>query len=143
PLVTCGGAGGKTNPLSLRAGDLSEATNDALLSKLRHTLRRQHGYPRAADANGRALKRIPKMGIRALWFDQPTILPALWMQGDTAAATPTPRDEMGELATHAPQAAALQGLSCAGYGSAVVVTATMGVVAADEAIRWALSVAAT
>ena len=49
--------------------------NDALLSKLRNKLRREHGFPRASDQNGRALKRVPKMGIHALWFDQPAILP--------------------------------------------------------------------
>src|SRR5690606_7059732 len=64
PIVVCGGAGGKTNPLALRAGDLSTAVNDALLSKLRNTLRRRHGFPRAADHAGKARKRIPRMGVR-------------------------------------------------------------------------------
>ncbi|MFP3701070.1 tRNA threonylcarbamoyladenosine dehydratase, partial [Burkholderia sp. SIMBA_013] len=31
PMLLCGGAGGKTDPLALRAGDLSAAVNDALL----------------------------------------------------------------------------------------------------------------
>src|SRR5690606_32096155 len=53
PIVVCGGAGGKTNPLSLRAGDLSLAVNDALLAKLRNTLRRQHRYPKASDHAGK------------------------------------------------------------------------------------------
>ncbi|HUG57974.1 MAG TPA: tRNA threonylcarbamoyladenosine dehydratase, partial [Candidimonas sp.] len=76
PIVVCGGAGGKTNPLSLRAGDLSLAVNDALLAKLRNTLRRQHRYPKASDHAGKPRKRIPKMGVRGLWFDQPVLLPA-------------------------------------------------------------------
>src|SRR3546814_5770033 len=49
PIVVCGGAGGKTNVLALRAGDLSTSLNDALLSKLRNTLRRHHGFPKGAD----------------------------------------------------------------------------------------------
>ncbi|MGP1614576.1 MAG: tRNA threonylcarbamoyladenosine dehydratase, partial [Pollutimonas bauzanensis] len=69
PVVVCGGAGGKTNPLSLRAGDLSLAVNDALLAKLRNTLRRQHRYPKASDHAGKPRKRVPRMGVRALWFD--------------------------------------------------------------------------
>lgn len=120
PLVICGGAGGKTDPLALRRGDLSQAVNDALLSKLRNTLRRQHGFPRASDAAGKPRKRIPRMMLRALWFDQPAILPAAW----TVAA--------GE------EAGVPQGLSCAGYGSVVMVTAAMGLAAADEAVQWLL-----
>ncbi|MBB5215109.1 tRNA threonylcarbamoyladenosine dehydratase [Parapusillimonas granuli] len=138
PIVVCGGAGGKTSPLALRAGDLSMAANDALLSKLRNTLRRQHGFPRAADRAGKALKRIPRMGVRALWFDQPTLLPELWA-GAADAGAPALRPETGELAARAPGAAALQGLSCAGYGSAVTVTASMGMAAANEALQWVLS----
>lgn len=118
-VVVCGGAGGKTATTALRASDLSVTQNDALLAKLRNTLRRQHGYPRAAAAAGKAPRRIPKMGVRAVWFDQPAVLPALW-QTDDAASGP-------------------QGLSCAGYGSSVMVTATMGMAAAGEAIQWLLT----
>src|SRR5690606_22971271 len=56
PLVVCGGAGGKTNPLALRAGDLSQAVHDPLLARIRNELRRHHGYPRAGAAGGKALK---------------------------------------------------------------------------------------
>lgn len=128
PMLLCGGAGGKTDPLALRAGDLSGAVNDALLSKLRNKLRREHGFPRASDKNGKALKRVPKMGVHALWFDQPAILPDAWtrpVEGE---------DDMGASGmTLAPQ-----GLSCAGYGSVVTVTAAMGMAAANEALRLAI-----
>ncbi len=147
PILVCGGAGGKTNPLALRAGDLSAAVNDALLSKLRNTLRRQHRYPKASDHAGKVRKRVPKMGVHALWFDQPVLLPAQWLRsgsdavsnGDALAGIADGRQELGQMATHAPQAAALQGLSCAGYGSGVTITATMGMAAANEAIQWLLT----
>ena len=117
PFLLCGGAGGKTDALALRAGDLSESVNDALLSKLRNKLRREYAYPKASDAQGRALKRVPKMGIQALWFDQPAILPDAGLQTDEIALrTPGP-----------------QGLSCAGYGSVVTVTAVMGMAVAQRA----------
>lgn len=138
PIVVCGGAGGKTNPLSLRAGDLSLAVNDALLSKLRNTLRRQHRYPKAADHAGKVRKRVPKMGVRALWFDQPALLPVEWMQ-EPMADVSINRADLGQIAGKAPAAAALQGLSCAGYGSAVTVTASMGLAAANEAVQWLLN----
>jgi len=132
PLLLCGGAGGKTDPLALRTGDLSQALNDALLAKLRNTLRRQHGFPKASDARGKPLKRVPRMGVRALWFDQPAILPAAWARAAEAD------DDMGAAA----QAVAPQGLSCAGYGSVVMVTAAMGLAVANEAVRLALAPAA-
>src|SRR5690606_13586841 len=133
PLLLCGGAGGKTDPLALRAGDLSLAVNDALLAKIRNQLRRLHGYPKASDARGKALKRVPRMGVRALWFDQPAILPAAW-QRDAESS-----DDMGA----AGQMAAPQGLSCAGYGSVVTVTAAMGMAVANEALRLALKASAS
>jgi len=111
-LIVCGGAGGKTDLLAMRAGDLSEATHDALLARLRNTLRKQHGFARASTEAGKTRKRVPKMGVRVLWVDQPTLLPEAWQA-----------DENG-----------LQGLSCAGYGSSVTVTASMGLAAAAEAV---------
>jgi tRNA A37 threonylcarbamoyladenosine dehydratase len=139
PIVVCGGAGGKTNPLSLRAGDLSLAVNDAMLAKLRNTLRRQHRYPKASDQAGKPRKRIPRMGVRALWFDQPTLLPAQWapLAADAAVSTAGATGVLGVSATSA-EAAVLQGLSCAGYGSVVTVTAAMGLAAANEAVQWLL-----
>jgi len=119
PIVVCGGAGGKTNVLALRAGDLSQALNDALLAKLRNTLRRRHGFAKASDQAGKPRRRVPRMGVRTLWFDQPAILPAQWRGGEAGEAP--------------------QGLSCAGYGSAVTVTASMGMAAAGEAIHWLLN----
>ena len=127
-MLLCGGAGGKTDPLALRAGDLSGAVNDALLSKLRNKLRREHGFPRASDKNGKALKRVPKMGVHALWFDQPAILPDAWTRPREG------EDDMGASGLNL----APQGLSCAGYGSVVTVTAAMGMAAANEALRLAV-----
>ncbi|MBV6273018.1 tRNA threonylcarbamoyladenosine dehydratase [Alcaligenaceae bacterium CGII-47] len=115
PIIVCGGAGGKTDPLSLRAGDLSLAVHDALLGRVRQVLRQTHGYPKGGAQGGKAHKRVPRMGVPCLWFEQPVVLPELWQQG--------------------PEEGTLQGLSCAGYGSAVTVTASMGLAAAHQAIQ--------
>lgn len=123
PIVVCGGAGGKTNSLSLRAGDLSMALNDALLASVRNRLRRSHGYPKASASAGKSRKRPPKMNVRSLWIDQPVILPSLWRA----------------TGVHADGDAELQGLSCSGYGSIVTVTASMGMAAAGEAMHWLLN----
>ena len=116
PVVVCGGAGGKTDLLALKADDLAFSTNDALLAKLRHVLRRHHGFPKGGAAGGKARRRVPKMGVRVIWFDQAAVLPAEWQNGEMPAGAP-------------------QGISCAGYGSAVALTATMGLVAANDAIQ--------
>ncbi|MEI2417437.1 tRNA threonylcarbamoyladenosine dehydratase [Orrella sp. JC864] len=121
PLVVCGGAGGKTDALALRAGDLSESTHDALLARLRNILRKQHGYPKPAAAKAGKPGRVPRMGVRVLWVEQPAILPSVWTAGIQA-------DD-----------AAPQGLSCAGYGSVVTVTAAMGLAAANMALRQVLA----
>lgn len=117
PVLVCGGAGGKTDPLALRAGDLSQASHDALLARIRNTLRRQHGFPKAAPQAGKRARRIPRMGVSTLWFEQAAILPGEWTET---------RDHE--------QAGGLQGLSCAGYGSVVTITATMGMAAANQAL---------
>src|SRR5690554_2631432 len=124
PVLVCGGAGGKTDSLALRAGDLSTASHDALLARLRNMLRRQHGYPKAATPEGKRVRRAPRMGVWALWFEQPVILPDQWI----TASEPV-------------DAAGLQGLSCAGYGSAVTVTAPMGMAAANRAMALIMNAA--
>lgn len=115
PLLLCGGAGGKTDPLKLRGGDLSLATHDALLSRIRSNLRSKHGFPKLSGKPN-SKKKPPKMGVWALWLEQETILPQQWRQADTTDS--------------------LQGLSCAGYGSAVTVTAAMGMAAASKALNF-------
>src|SRR5690606_21044926 len=76
-----------------------------------------HGFPRASDPAGKPRKRIPRMMLRALWFDQPAILPAAW----SAAASE--------------EAGVPQGLSCAGCGSVVMGPAALGLAGADAAGR--------
>ena len=108
PLIVCGAAGGKTDALTLRFGDLRDSTHDALLARLRSTLRKQHGFA------GVATKRTPRMGVNVLWFEQPAHRP-LSLSASAGMSTP---------------------LACAGYGSLVTVTAAMGLAAAAKALEW-------
>jgi tRNA threonylcarbamoyladenosine dehydratase len=48
PIIVCGGAGGKSDPTCIRAVDLTQTKNDALLAKLRTNLRTHHAFPRGA-----------------------------------------------------------------------------------------------
>ncbi len=67
PIVTCGGAGGRTDPTRIRSDDLARALGDPLLSKLRYRLRREYGFPRASE------RRTPKFGIAAVFTDEPLL----------------------------------------------------------------------
>jgi tRNA threonylcarbamoyladenosine dehydratase len=104
-VITTGAAGGKSDPAQLRIDDLSRTTQDPLAAKLRSTLRRDHGFPRDPKK---------KFGVDCVYSLEP-------VQRPQAAACDV--DEAG-----------LQGLSCAGYGSSVCVTASFGFAAASRAL---------
>lgn len=121
-LYVCGAAGGKRNPLALKRGDLSQSTHDAMLSRLRTRLRKEHNFPR--PQTDRKNPRIPRMGVEVFWVQEQAVMPSAW-QNQAAAGT---------VSIDAPQ-----GLSCAGYGSSVTVTAPMGFAAAQAAIDYVLA----
>ena len=105
PVIVCGAAGGRTDPLRLRCDDLSRTRGDALLSSVRARLRREYGF-----------SRDPKQRFR---------VDAIFS------------DEQVQAAPEAGEAGRSGGapLNCAGYGSAVGVTAAMGMAAAQRAIN--------
>jgi len=104
-VITCGAAGGRVDAARISTGDLAVITGDPLLSKVRHRLRRHYGFPRD-DA------RRKKFQVLAVYSDEPLQRPAIECR---------PGEVNG-------------GLACAGYGSSVAVTATMGFVAASAAL---------
>jgi tRNA A37 threonylcarbamoyladenosine dehydratase len=104
-MVMAGGAGGKTDPARVRVDDLSRTQQDPLLAKVRRLLRSGHGYPR--DPRRR-------FGIEAVYSEEPLRLPAAADEGVSCAP---------------------QGLACAGYGSSMVVTATVGLIAASRVLE--------
>ena len=110
-LIVCGAAGGKTDALSLRFGDLRDTTHDALLARLRTQLRKRHGFAGVSQKSGK--KRTARMGVEVLWFEQPAHRPDQ-MTANVSQVVP---------------------LSCAGYGSLVTVTAAMGLAAAGQALQ--------
>lgn len=106
PVVTTGGAGGRTDPARLKVDDLSRTTQDALASKVRARLRKEFGFPRDPKK---------KFGVACVYSDEPIRRPV----GTDACDI----DESG-----------LHGLNCAGYGSSVCVTAAFGFAAAARVI---------
>lgn len=109
PLVTTGGAGGRTDPSRVRVDDLSRTTQDALASKVRARLRKEYGFPRDPKK---------KFGVECVYSIEPIRRPA-----NSGAAC-----EIDEPP-------GLHGLSCAGYGSSVCVTAAFGFAAAARVLE--------
>lgn len=108
PLITIGSAGGQTDPTRIEVCDLSRTEQEPLLARVRKQLRRVHGFPRGTRH---------KFGIDAIYSSEPVKLPEV-------CATDEAGDDEG-----------VTGLSCAGYGSSVVVTASFGFAAAAHALR--------
>ncbi|MDP1648627.1 MAG: tRNA threonylcarbamoyladenosine dehydratase [Rubrivivax sp.] len=109
PLVCVGAAGGKRHAHRVDVADLADVTHDPLLASLRQRLRKEAGAARQGP-----------IGVRCVYSRESVAPPAL-----TCAP--------GE-----PDAAAAAGdgsLSCQGYGSSVMVTATFGLVAAGQALE--------
>lgn len=118
PVIVCGAAGGRTDPLRLRREDLALTKGDALLSSVRARLRRDYGFARpVAAANGKPA-RVPvlRFGIEAISSDEPV------------RRQPTGCEPVAIVPNNGAP------LNCAGYGSIVTVTAAMGLAAAQRAI---------
>jgi len=111
PLVTIGSAGGQVDPTRIAVCDLSRTEQEPLLARVRKRLRRLHGFPRGTKN---------KFGIDAVYSTEPVRHPELCTTDDET------NSETNE---------GLNGLNCDGYGSAVVVTASFGFVAAGLVLR--------
>ncbi|WP_345794410.1 tRNA threonylcarbamoyladenosine dehydratase [Thauera sp. JM12B12] len=108
PLVMAGGAGGKTDPARLVVDDLARTLQDPLLAKVRARLRKEHGFTRDPKK---------KFGIEAVFSTEPLRYPTVQAcAGDASRAGP-------------------QGLACAGYGSSMAVTASVGLLCAARALE--------
>ncbi|MBL9137575.1 MAG: tRNA threonylcarbamoyladenosine dehydratase [Verrucomicrobiales bacterium] len=117
PVIACGGAGGRTDPTRLRCVDLSDASQDRLLSAVRKQLRREFGFPAAGQP----------MGIPCVVSSEPAISPPDSLSDCQVGVDPEiPPDKQ-------PRG---RRLGCdAGYGSATFVTGAFGFAAAAWVVR--------
>jgi len=113
PIVTCGAAGGRSDPSRIQVADLALTSQDALLLQTRKNLRTHHGFPKAPTG-----KKIKKFGVTAIFSSEPPVFP----QCD------------GSVSPTRPEGSNLR-LNCeSGYGTATPVTATFGLIAAAQAL---------
>lgn len=97
PFIVSGGAGGQKNAGLIKCADLSKVTHDRMLANMRYTLRKQFGFSRITTE---------KMHIPCVYSSENITPP-----------------QLGSCITNS---TAPQGLSCAGYGASMVVTANFG-----------------
>ena len=109
PVITVGGAGGQIDPTRIRLADLSRSEQDPLLSKTRKLLRKEYGFP----AN-------PKRR-----FDVPCVFSTEQQRYPGAD---------GQVCLDRPTAIE-SSLNCGGYGSAMTVTASFGLVAVSHVLQ--------
>ncbi|MFJ3048237.1 ThiF family adenylyltransferase [Herbaspirillum chlorophenolicum] len=134
PLVTIGGAGGQIDPTMIEIRDLCRTEQEPLLAKVRKRLRAEHGFPRGTKN---------KFHIDAVFSTEPLRFPEI---GEGEACAIDPAGAVGEdmdIGGDASEMAAAEdvtqggvtGLNCAGFGSAMVVTASFGLVAAAHILK--------
>lgn len=111
PVVTTGGAGGRTDPTELRVADLAHVTHDPLIRQVRRTLRREHGFPAAATVD---------CGVPCVFSTEVVRYP--WSDGTVCGAKEPGSDPVRMDCNH-------------GYGSASFVTGAFGFAAAAEVVK--------
>lgn len=104
-FIMSGSAGGQRNPALIETADLSQTTQDPLLANIRYALRKKHGLPREG-----------KMRVPCVFSREQITPPQIQAACDVDNAVP-------------------QGLSCAGYGASMLVTASFGLHCATAAIE--------
>jgi len=110
PVITVGGAGGRTDPTRVAIKDLNKTSNDSLAARVRKRLRAEHGWTRNPTS---------RFGVECVYSEQQPMFP----QSDGTVAQSKP-------------ASAGTTLDCnTGYGSFVGVTATYGLVAASRVLE--------
>jgi tRNA A37 threonylcarbamoyladenosine dehydratase len=115
PLVVVGAAGGKRWAHQVDVADLTAVTHDRLLASLRQRVRRNHPNPSFNESQG--AKKPAPWGVCCVYSKE-------------AVRSPSGTCDVANSSDGS--------LNCHGYGSSVVVTATFGMVAAQEALRLAL-----
>ena len=115
PLITCGGAGGRTNPAKIEIEDLSRTKGDPLLSSLRYKLKKEYGLPLGEKAR--------KLNIPCVFSQETPVYPTC--DGETSC-------------TRDPEFQGKMGCD-AGFGSITHITGTFGFFAASAAIQTLLN----
>lgn len=119
PLVTVGAAGGKYSPERVEVADLTDVTHDPMLARLRQRLRQR-------------VKQANPEGSAAQPLQAGASVPRVARLSSSLHVTCVFSRE--EIRRPEDSCSVDGSLNCAGYGSSVMVTATFGMVAAEQAL---------
>lgn len=109
-IITVGGAGGMIDPSQIKISDLSKTIHDPLLAKVRKLLRQNYHFPTNPSR---------RFAVPCIYSEEQLKYP----------------DNDGGITTQKPQQSS-GGLNCSGgFGSSVVVTASMGFFAASHVLQ--------
>ncbi|MCU7892906.1 MAG: tRNA threonylcarbamoyladenosine dehydratase [Candidatus Thiodiazotropha sp. (ex Ustalcina ferruginea)] len=108
-VITVGGAGGQSDPTKIQLADLSRSEQDPLLSKTRKLLRKEYAF----SSNPKRRFDVP-----CVYSTEQQVYP----------------DPEGAVCLDRP-AAVESSLNCGGYGSAMTVTASFGLVAVSHVLK--------
>jgi len=110
PIITTGGAGGVTDPGTIKIKDLSRTVNDALAARVRSQLRDEYGFTKNTQRY---------FGVECVYSDQQKLYP----------------DQKGGVSTRKPGVHGVH-LDCRfGYGAASYVTASFAFFAVSRVIK--------
>ena len=119
PVISCGGAGGLTDPTQIQICDLSRSFNDALLLQVRKDLRNHFGFPAGADVKKKRKRK--NFGIECVFSNESPVYPQC--DGEVSPDRLTGKESGGSR------------LSCSdGYGSITHMTATFGLFATSRCL---------
>ena len=110
PVITIGSAGGKTDAARIEVRDMTRTEQEPLLKMVRKRLRTEYGFPRSLKT---------RFNVDAVFSMEPVSLP----------------EEDASCAIDGAATEGITGLNCAGFGSAMVVTATFGMIAAGHVLN--------
>ncbi|MBQ7024727.1 MAG: tRNA threonylcarbamoyladenosine dehydratase [Akkermansia sp.] len=111
PIVTCGGAGGRTDASRIAMADLARTCGDNMLAQLRKNLRRDYNFP--------LYDRCPEIGIPCVYSPERPVFPHC----DGSVSCEREAGQKG-------------GIGCAaGFGSATHITGTFGFMMAGKALE--------
>lgn len=119
PVISCGGAGGLTDPTQIKVDDLSRVHNDPLLNQVRKDLRNHHGFPCGAVPKKKIKRK--KFGIECIFSTESPMYPTC----DGEVSPQRPEKKAGGTSR----------LSCAGgLGSITHMTGTFGLYASSRCL---------
>jgi tRNA A37 threonylcarbamoyladenosine dehydratase len=138
PIVTCGGAAGRSDPTKIVCNDITRVTDDRLLFKCRKLMRQKYGFPKVPIVNNKnsggssSGGRIRNWKIHAVYSTEVVV-----QQQQQIISVDNNEDEHDDYSMISTSSSSLSSFrTCDGaLGTASFVTGTYGLVAACKVVE--------